>query len=185
MKIIEGIKGSKVRINDDKTVDYCLVEKALLQQEYGEYAFFSNVPLEKSDNDDPMYSLVRIGDLIEDAEYDDEARLDNFDKNNVVINEMSGQLFFSSEILKNKDFDYSVEVNTKRDALDMAKDTIKSLNDDDEFKGHFEPTSKLINEVAEAALDFVEWQHLCTCFEEIEMDMFANPECYSDYQENK
>lgn len=27
MKIIEGVKGSKARVNDDKTVDYCLIEK--------------------------------------------------------------------------------------------------------------------------------------------------------------
>ena len=187
MKIIEGVKGSKARVNDDKTVDYCLIEKALPQQEYGEYAFLSEVSLEKSNDSDPMYSLVRLVDLIEDAKYDDDATFDSFDKNSIVINEATGQLFFSSELLKNKEFrekyfDYSVEVDLKSDVLDMAKDAIKNVNGEDEAKKKLELSTYVINQVADAALSYVEWQHLCTCFDEIEQDMSAYPEYY---QENK
>lgn len=73
MKIVEGISGSKIRINDDKTIDFCLIEEALPQQESGEYAFLTKSDIDRCANNEPIFSLVRLYDLEERATFDEDA----------------------------------------------------------------------------------------------------------------
>lgn len=183
MKIIKGLNGSKARINDDGTFDYCLIDQALAQQESGEFAFKTTVNVKDAELHDPLLVLGALNLIDENDLVYATATFESFDRRKVVIN--NDQMFVMSNYIDAQDELNAFDVTVKTDALTLARITLSGVNKvliDNGVNYRFPESTELLNLMVQSALDFVEWQSSSTALDEIAQDMMNNPEMWDESQ---
>lgn len=181
MKIIQGFNGSAVRVNDDQTLDYCLSNLALSELGEDEYAFVINKEVADCKLNEPIYAVFRtqwqdegFAPVTYNEDFADFKRQDGQEE--TVVNP-KGQLFIPDSMTDILD----VDINTKKDAEDLAKYTIEKINK--QSSNTFRPTTSLLDYMIEEALEIATWQTLETVFDDcVFEDMLNNPELYLDHQ---